>query len=472
MTQFRVRQEWTSFAVLLTAFAAGCAHVPPDPQQAIEYPEKAAWKAENELSDDPQRVIAGRWWEGFGSPTLNELVDRALADNLDLELMRQRVALSRATLDEQERSGLPTIGLRLFSDTQKIEGLPTLTTFGQTTSLAWELDLWGKTARGVQAQQADYQASIAEWRGIRLSVAADVVNRFVELWLFDDQVAQQQKAIEQSRLILADYQAQFSEGIVSGTRVRSQQAELHGLNAGLLDLQRQRRLAANALAILVGVVPGEPDFERDRDQPELAALEVPSGLPSELLDRRPDLIAARYRIYAADSRHELARLDRLPSFSLTGQAGSSSNALSKLLETSTFGISPSINLPILDPSIGSRIEQQAVQLEIAKVEYKQAVMQAFREVEDALTSLRVSREQAQQLRARRDELRLVSDHTLARLREGMVSQLEVFEVERTLLDAERSLAANQAQLLQQTVTLIKALGGGWNELQSPQAMEG
>jgi outer membrane protein TolC len=189
--------------------------------------------------------------------------------------------------------------------------------------------------------------------------------------------------------------------------------------------------------------------------------EVPGGLPSQLLKRRPDIVAAEYRVLETYDLTGQAKLAQLPSISLTGRGGTSSFALTDLLKSFTFGLLPSINFPIFDPGVKARIKTSEAQAKVTEQEYRRTVMGAFEEVENSLVNLDAHKKQRAELQQQVDQLRTVAQQSDAQLREGVASQLEVFEVERSLLSAQLALLANHQQILSDTVTLYKALGGGW-----------
>mgnify|MGYP001813854863 FL=1 len=193
----------------------------------------------------------------------------------------------------------------------------------------------------------------------------------------------------------------------------------------------------------------------------MAPLEVPAGLPSDLLARRPDIIAAEYRVLRAYNLEGQARLARLPSLSLTGRAGKAAFSLADLLDTTNLGLSSLLSFPIFDPNVRARIKVSEAQTQVVEEEYRRTVITAFEEVENALTNLAARNAQQEELASRREKLTVVSDQVYAQLDEGLVSQLEVFEVERSLLDSEQQMLANHWQILTDTITLYKALGGGW-----------
>jgi outer membrane protein TolC len=228
----------------------------------------------------------------------------------------------------------------------------------------------------------------------------------------------------------------------------------------LLDLKRLRELTENGLATLLGM-PADTLKVPDAGLRSVRAVDVPAGLPSDLLSRRPDIIAAEYRVLQAHDLEGQARLARLPSLSLTGKAGSASFDLDDLLKTWTSGFSSLASIPIFDPNVQSRIKVSEAQTRVAEEEYRRTVLGAFEEVENALVNLSNRKQQTDELSSRREKLVTVSDQVYAQLQEGMATQLEVLEIERTLLDSEQEMLANHWQILNDTVSLFKALGGGW-----------
>jgi outer membrane protein TolC len=253
-----------------------------------------------------------------------------------------------------------------------------------------------------------------------------------------------------------------------------QQAEINRLTKDLIELRRSRDVAENALATLVGVPAGELKVPPGRLQQRVKLPVVPAGLPSQLLARRPDIVAAEYRVLAAYDLVGQARLAQLPSISLTARGGTASFALSDLMKSFTFGFMPSINLPMLDPSVRARVKTTEANVGVVENEYGRTVMTAFEEVESALVNVDAHKKQRIELQQQVDQLRVVGAQIEAQAREGIASQLEVFESERSLLTAQQALLAVHQQILTDTVTLYKALGGGWSEVDvrhgAPDAM--
>jgi len=417
-------------------------------------------------SDDPaarisaQDTIQPEWWKGFNDAYLNELVDRAISGNIDIRVLAARSGVAKAAISQAEAGLLPTLSGGLGTDTIKSSGNSTRTQYSVASDVIWEVDIWGKVRKGVEAQQADYKATEAGWRAGYLVMVSDVATAYFQIRQFDEQIKQQQKTVERNTQILDIYENMRSEGLVAETQVLQQQAEINRLQTGLLDLKRLRKLTENGLATLLGM-PADTLKVPDAGLRSVRPVDVPAGLPSDLLSRRPDIIAAEYRVLQAHDLEGQARLARLPSLSLTGKAGSASFDLDDLLRTWTTGLSSLASIPIFDPNVQSRIKVSEAQTRVAEEEYRRTVLGAFEEVENALVNLSNRKQQTDELSSRREKLVTVSDQVYAQLQEGMATQLVVLEIERTLLDSEQEMLANHWQILNDTVSLFKALGGGW-----------
>jgi NodT family efflux transporter outer membrane factor (OMF) lipoprotein len=448
-------------ALLLTA----CADVSMKPYQAPSVPAKSAWSNSATLPLSRTELIVPDWWRGFGDPTLDQLVSRAISGNFDLAVLAARIGVASAQIGEARAGALPTLEAGAGASFEKSTGQKFSKTFNLATQTNWDIDIWGKVEKGVQAQKAEFSATEADWRAGYLKLVSDVSTTYFQILQFDEQIAQQQKTLVDNREILATYQAMEQNGLIPHTRVLQQSAEVNRLSTDLIELRRLRALAGNALATLIGVPAGEYQLPTGRLQERVHAPEVPDGLPSQLLKRRPDIVAAEYRVLEAYDLTGQAKLAQLPSISLTGRGGTSSLALSSLLKSFTFGLLPSINFPIFDPGVKARVKTSEAQAKVAEQEYRSTVMAAFEEVENALVNLDAHRKQRVELQQQVDQLQLVATTTDAQRKEGVASQLEVFETERSLLAAQLALLANQQQILSDTVTLYKAVGGGWKPVE-------
>lgn len=458
-TSSRFKRQALAGAML--ALLCGCADVSMKPYQRPETPAKTAWSSQQGLPVAPSEMIAPDWWRQFRDPYLDQLVERALGANFDLKILAARIRVAGAEIDEARAGALPTLDAGAGASFEKSTGQKFTKQFNLGTQVNWEIDVWGKVAKGVEAQTAEFKATEADWRAGYLSLVSDVSTTYFQIMQFDEMVAQQDKTLQKNRDILAAYEAMMQQGLVPQTRVMQQRAEINRMSKDLIELQRLRALAANALATLLGTPAGDLQVPPGSLQQRVQLPTVPEGLPSELLKRRPDVVAAEYRVLVAYDLVGQSKLAQLPSISLTGRGGTSSFALGSLLKSFTFGLLPSINFPIFDPSVKARIKTSEARTEVAEQQYRRVVMGAFEEVENALVNLDAHRRQRVELQAQSEQLATVATQVEAQLKEGMVSQLEVFEAQRSLLSAQLALLANHQQILSDTVTLYKALGGGW-----------
>jgi NodT family efflux transporter outer membrane factor (OMF) lipoprotein len=457
----RTHPRLAATAGAAVALLCACADVSMKPYQRPETPAKTGWAGTQAPPVAPGALIEQDWWKGFRDPELDKLVARALHDNVDLKLLAARTKVAGAQIDEARAGALPTLDAGAGASFEKSTGQKFSKQFSLGTQVNWDIDVWGRVAKGAEAQTAEFRATEADWRAGYLTLASDVAITYFQILQFDEQIDRQQKTLAKNKQILATYEAMQKQGLLPETRVIQQRAEINRLSNDLIELGRLRALSGNALATLLGVPAGNFKLPTGALQDRVQLPTVPEGLPSDLLKRRPDIVAAEYRVLESYDLVGQAKLAQLPSISLTGRGGTSSFALGSLLKSFTFGLLPSINFPIFDPAVKARLKTSQASNEVAEQQYRQVVMAAFEEVENALVNLDAHRRQRVELQEQADRLGVVAASVEAQLKEGVVSQLEVFEAERSLLGAQLALLANHQQILADTVTLYKALGGGW-----------
>jgi len=449
---------------------AACSNLAGPEYKQPETPVKETWTQPSEPQVSAEETIRVDWWTGFGDAYLDGIIQQSISGNYDLKILAARIDQAGATIDVQRADLLPRItgtATTRFERTFSTEPLPPrLNETRQTTNvragLNWELDIWGKAKKGVNAAKAGYRASEWEWRAGYLTLVADVATRYFLIRQLDEQVDQQSKTQENNTKLLAIYEAQYREGILPESDVLSQRAEIASITQQLEDLRRQRQVTELSLATLLGVPAGDLHVPKAALTGTVHEMGVPPGLPSDLLTRRPDIIRQEYQVLAAHELVGQARLEKLPSISLTSDASSlASKALSNLLKTWTLGIAPSINIPIFDPKINARLKTNEARAKEEEERYRKTVITAFEEVEIALTNLASRQRQKKLLEEQIEHLNIVRQTRYAQLREGLVTQLEVFDTDRTLLAAQLAKLRTHQQILADTVTLYKALGGGW-----------
>jgi outer membrane protein, multidrug efflux system len=448
-------------ALVTCALLGGCidAHVPD--YRRPDTPAKASWTDRTSASISASDTIEPDWWKTFQDPYLNTLIVKSIDGNFDIKILAARINVAGAQIAEAKSGALPTMDLGAGANFEKTTGVPFSRQYNVATQVNWDIDIWGKVEKGVQAQKAEFRATEADWRAGYLELVSNVSTTYFQILQFDDQIEQQQKMIDANRQILTIFQGMSASGLIPKTQVLREQAEINRLTKDLLDLHRSRDLANNALCTLIGVPAGEYKVPPGHLQQRVQLPPVPAGLPSQLLARRPDIVASELRVLESYDLVGEAKLAQLPTVSLTAHGGTASLALSDLLKTFTFGVMPSINIPILDPGVRAHVKTTEAQATVAEQEYRRTVMGAFEEVESALVNLNAHKAQRVELLQQVERLRIVADQVDAQLKEGVISQLDVFETDRSYLEAQLELLSNHQQILSDTVLLYKALGGGW-----------
>jgi NodT family efflux transporter outer membrane factor (OMF) lipoprotein len=451
---------------LIALAAAGCGTIQGPAYKQPEVPDKPQWSQLEGRELTASEVIQPDWWHGFGDAYLTQLIQRGIDQGLDLRIAALRLDKAGVQLGKDRFSATPKVAVspadaiaRGKRDSEKSKTTRETETLG--AGLTWELDLWGKIRKDLQAADARYRATEMDWRATHLTLIASVAERYFQIRQFDEQIAQQLASKGQAEQLLGIYRAQHEEGMVPETKIRSQKAEISSLQNRLLDLQRGRTEAELKLATLLGVPAGELSVPVGNLRDSVRIIELPEVLPADVLSRRPDVLKAEYGVLQAHHLVGKARLARLPTFSLTGAAKTGTSFVSTVINTWTFGLTASWS-GLFDRDVAMDMKLSEADLAISREEYRKAVLEAFEEVEIALLNVNARQQQIKELEAQVADLQVVRNVQDARLREGLVSQLEVFDTERSLLGAQQEILSTYQQLLTDIVTLYKALGGGWS----------
>lgn len=416
-----------------------------------------AKKGEKSLGDLP--------WEGvYGDPVLQGLVRKALEGNLDLAIAARRVLEARAKLVATGADAFPEVGAAASGSRNRVPGQNDSSSWSAGGVLSWELDFWGKFRRATEAARAELLASEAGRRAVSQTVVAQVASAYFALRGFDRELEISREALA-SRQASRDVVRARSRGGV-GTEVELRQAEVLVLTAAqrIPDIERSIAETENAIAILLGENPGP--VRRGLPLVQQAVPDaVPAGLPSTLLDRRPDLIAAEQGLAAACANVGEAKAALLPTISLTAAGGVGSSELGRAgSETGPlWGVTAGIFQPIFDAGrLQAGVDAAEARYQAAALAYRQAAQQAFREVADALVGLAKGREflahQRDLALTLADQSRLSRD----RYRGGVTTYLEVLDTERQAFDADIGLVKAELDLRLTFVALYRALGGGWD----------
>ena len=454
--------------LLSAVLLAGCSVQPKYEKPAAELPE--AWQ-----QTAPRFAEDGRWWRIYQDPELDKAIEEALASNGDLLIAAARVDESRALLGEARSFFWPRIdAVGSVSRQRNSEstafsppGIPNeFTTYRAALAVSYEADLFGRLRSNADAARAELEASEASREAVRLALAAQVARSYFSLRSLDEQVALTRQTIVLREDALALQRKRFNGGVISEFELRQLEAEAALVRAQLPPLEGLREREEVALTVLLGRSPkqvfeGKVIVRQAYDEmPGPPA--VPSGLPSELLLRRPDLVDAERLLMAANARVGVARAEMFPSIVLTGALGSESSSLSDLFSGPSliWSIAAGIAQPIFTGGrLRARTEAAEARERAVLAQYHQAIRAAFGEVRAALILQSRAREtyDAESVRA----AALTQTLRLARLRyqNGVASQLDVIDAERGLLEAQRArIAALQAHRAA-VADLFRALGG-------------
>ncbi|MCB9377142.1 MAG: efflux transporter outer membrane subunit [Holophagales bacterium] len=452
-------------SLVLAGLAAGCSLAPEPRVPAVEAAPE--WRAE---APPVPGAIAPEWWTAFGDPTLDALVAEALEQNRDLRLAVARLDETRALARIAGADKLPSVDLEGSASRSKRStrtdtlppGIdPYSDDYRLAASVSFELDLFGRVRNQATAALDELLAAESTRDAVRLAVASDVASAYFGLLALDRQVAVTRETVDARRRTEELIRLRYEGGLASRLDLERTRGERASAEAALPEIERLRRSLENRLALLLGRLPGE--IARGVALEAIAAPEVPTGLPSDLLLRRPDVAAAEARLAATAARIGVARAALFPSIRLTGYYGGESSDLSNLFASgaSIWQLAAGLLQPIFDGGRNRALVAAAeARQEQAVVLYLQTAEGAFRDVEDALfavTSRRARRAAlAEQSSALEAALVLARD----RYAEGEASYLEVLDVERARLAAALELAGARRDELDAAVSLFRALGAG------------
>jgi outer membrane protein, multidrug efflux system len=407
------------------------------------------------------------WSDFVGDERLRELVRLSLVNNRDLRLAMANVDLVRAQYRIQRANEAPTVNLGATGNRQTREGgdISSAYTAGLMVS-AWEIDFFGRLASLSEAALAQFMASEEAARAAQTSLVASVASTWLALQVDDELLALTRSTLQTREDALRLTRLRFDNGAASAIDLRQAESLTAAARATLAQQQRQRSQRLNALTLLVGQSIPEsllPDAAEARQVSVLA--EVPEGLPSDLLERRPDIRQAEQQLRAANANIGAARAAFFPRISLTASLGSASTELSGLFRNGSWGftLAPQAMLPIFDLGRNqAALDASRVSLEAAVAQYEKAIQTAFREVSDALAGRTTLDEQltAQEalVQAEAERLRLAD----LRYRNGVASFLDVLDAQRSLFAARQALSQTRLARQLNQVDLYRALGGGWS----------
>ncbi|MES2491082.1 MAG: efflux transporter outer membrane subunit [Pseudomonadota bacterium] len=454
-------------AAIPTLLLTACSMTPNYSRPDVAVPSAYRWQTGNGANS----IADQGWWTLYQDPALKSLIETALAQNLDVRIAAARVEQARASAGDAVIGELPQLSVGANAGRAEASSYSTLpgaarigNSFGVTAKLSYELDIWGRLHSASNAARADLLASQYAQQAVRIGLVSDVASNYFTLRSLDEQLAITRNTVESRQQFLDLTQEQGKRGVVSGLDVSTADAQLATAQANVPELQRQIALTETRLSLLLGKNPGEITRDAAQPLPTVIAPNVPAGLPSTLLERRPDLGQAEANLVAANARVGVAKAALFPSISLTGSFGALSPKLSDLF-TGPAQLW-SVGVGLLQPLIDADRNAYLVDLANAKkaealLQYQKAVQTAFGEVADALAGQQRYEEFRVLQQRQVDSLRNASRIALMRYKAGYSSYFDVINADRDLFNAELALANAKRNSLTSAVLLYRALGGGW-----------
>lgn len=457
-----MRKIASTSLTLLALLTSGCMIGPDYYRPSVETP--TAWRISEQNANDLANTA---WWKEFNDPELNDLVARALRENKDLMIASARIDEFAGRYGITRSALYPQIGAGYDAARQK-NTLPGTTTkdiyntYEAFLGASWEIDLWGKIRRQSEAARAQIIASEEGKQGVILTLVSSVAGSYINLRDLDRQLEIATSTAKARGESYKLFQDRYSGGVISLLELSQNKSQYEEALARIPALEKSIAQQENALSLLLGRNPGP--ITRGKTIDELITPAIPEGLPSSLLERRPDLREAEQNLIAANAQIGAAKAAYYPSISLTGLFGVASTSFTDLFSgpSKIWQYAGSLNLPIFTGGLlAGQVQVAEAQQQQALFSYQKAIQNAFREVNDALVDQDRTRAQLAAQRLQVDSLRQYADTARLRYDNGYTSYIEVLDAERSLFNAQLQYTQTQQTQLQAAINLYKAMGGGW-----------
>jgi len=466
---FRIIPVWCS--LMIAACTVGPDYVRPTPVEKMpsSFKEQQGWK----VAQPQDGTINGRWWEIYQDSVLNSLEEQVAISNLSVAEAEARFRQARSLVQSARAGYFPSVSAGASATrSHRSENLgsatigsPTVTNLQLPVDLSWEFDLWGRIRRGVEAGQAGAQASAADLAAITLSSQAELASNYFQLRVVDAQKQLLEATTSNYLKSLEMTRNRYNAGVVAKSDLLQAETQLKSTEAQAIDLGVQRAQLEHAIALLIGQPPAS--FSLPGAVLKTAIPPIPAGLPSELLERRPDVASAERRMAAANAQIGIAEAAWFPTVRLSASAGFEASSLATWFNWPSrfWSVGPAMSVLLFDGGLRkAQTDQARSAYDATVVAYRQTVLTAFQGVEDNLSALRILEEetkvQDQAVQAAKQVVTITSNQYKA----GTVAYLNVLVAQTTALANERTALDILGRRLVASVLLIKALGGGWDAL--------
>ncbi|MBW2157663.1 MAG: efflux transporter outer membrane subunit [Deltaproteobacteria bacterium] len=447
--------------LMIIVSLTGCAMGPDFKKPVVETPKNFRFS-----DSESKEVVNLKWWELFDDPVLYSLVVTALTDNKDAMIAASRIEEARAALGFTKADQYPRLDLEAGAKAGNFTGVSRSSTTDKSAYIApvlsWEIDFWGKYRRSTEAAISELMASEYSLRTVQISLISEIVSTYFLLLDYYQRLEISEQTLDSRLYSLDIIQKRFDKGIIPEIDLNQAQIQKE-IAAGAIPLfQRLIANTENVLSILMGKFPGEIKTGRGLNQ-QAVPPDIPSGIPSNILERRPDIAEAMYLLEAQTARIGVAEALRFPSITLTGLFGAVSSELSSIsTDGGIWSVGGSLFGPLFDFKKSlSRVEIEKERTQQALYRYENSVLFAFREVSDALNEIQTYKIQISAVERKLKAAKNAAVLSKMRYDKGVTSYLEVLETERTLFDVGLELSELKQQFYNSYVRLYKALGGGW-----------
>ncbi len=454
---------------MMAACTVGPDYVRPTPVENMpsSFKELQGWK----VAQPQDGAINGRWWELYQDPVLNSLVEQVAISNLNVAEAEARFRQARALVQSARAGYFPAVSAGASATrSHRSENLgsvtigsPTVTDLQLPVDLSWELDLWGRIRRGVEAGQAGAQASAADLAAITLSSQAELASNYFQLRVVDAQKQLLEATTANYRKSLEMTQNRYNAGVAAKSDLLQAETQLKSTEAQAIDLGVQRAQLEHAIAFLIGKSPAS--FSLPGAILKNTIPPIPTGLPSELLERRPDIASAERRMAAANAQIGIAEAAWFPTVKLSASAGFEASTLATWFNWPSrfWSVGPAMSALLFDGGLRrAQTDQVRAAYDATVAAYRQTVLTAFQGVEDNLAALRILEEETLVQDEAVQAAKQVVTITNNQYRAGTVPYLNVLVAQTTDLANERTALDIMGRRLVASVLLIKALGGGWD----------
>jgi NodT family efflux transporter outer membrane factor (OMF) lipoprotein len=477
---FRAVGAGFTLTALLSACAIGPDYKKPDMETPAAYKEQDGWK--------PAAVAAmpggGQWWKIYGDPVLDDLEAQVEVSNQNLKAAEAAYRQAQALVDQARASYFPNLNYSLdrtrsrgsSASVSSVTGTPGSSAsiqnqYAISLGASWVPDIWGKVRREVESDVAHAEASAADLAGARLSAQASLASDYFQLRIDDEQIVMLNETVAAYQSSLQITQNQYQAGIVSEADVASAQSQLEAAQAQAINLQLQRSLLEHAVAVLAGKPPSLLDIQPLPPNGVLNVPVLPTDAPSTLLERRPDVVAAERNMAAANAEIGIAEGGYFPDLTISASDGFENSVITKLISAPNrvWAVGAQLAGSLFDfGATSAQVRGARAAYDGVVADYRQTVLSAFQQVEDELATLRLLEQEATVQDSALDAAKNATRIARNQYKAGIVAYTNVVVAETTELNEEQTAFSIRANRLLASISLVEALGGGWDAVQAPK----